>query len=62
MPQHKPSKRKRTRKPGEEVESNLNERIDRALRQQEEREVRLNGRQKESCGITDPRYQMKPLR
>ena len=60
MPQHKSSKRKRT--PGDEVESNLNERVERARRQQGEQEAGPGGRQKKSSGITDPRYQMKPLR
>ena len=52
MPQHESSKRKRTRRrtPGDEVDSNLNERIDRAQRQREERRARLSGGLQKSSG------------
>ena len=53
---------KRKRTPGHEVESNLNERIDRAKRQEEEHHERLAAGREDTSGITDPRYQMKPLK
>jgi hypothetical protein len=53
---------RRKRAPGDEVESNLNERIDRAKRQEEEQQARVAGGEESSSGITDPRYQMKPLK
>ena len=57
-----PDQPNRKRSPGQEVDSNLNERIDRAKRQEEEHEERLSAGQENTSGITDPRYQMKPLK
>jgi hypothetical protein len=53
---------RRKRKPGEEVASNLDERIERAKRQEVERRDELAKQEGNSTGITDPRYRVPPLK